>query len=1407
VDSENSKGRVSTKPGQLHGFSFTEAQRAEISVTAPVETIVDSGGTYTPPTPTYTWIDGTSGDWGTAADWSGGVVPDGTSNAVIAGSGTETVTVTGDQAVNVLTLNNANATLAIDGGISIYGGLVPSAVHEIDLSGVMTIFGGSQTLDNTTINAGNGGLATDASSSHIPAVLTLGPNLTFNVSNGSIFSGYATGDGIDNRGTINANGSLIILGNTITNEGSIIGSGDVDVIYSSEFSVATGATLSAARSLAFDGQQEHGSGTFTNSGTISSESIEVKIGYGGFVNDGNISGSDLVFRYGSSFTNGKSGTISAADKAIFDLADGQFFDNEGVISATNGAWLGLYLSSGVNDGTISVGSGRVHETAPTVAVSIDNIDVNVTNGTGTVTFAFSEAPVAFALSGTSAVGGTLSNLQQSDATHYTATFTGAANTDITNASVSVTAGSYQDIAGNAGAGGSTTAFTVDTVTPTVAYRLTILGGPNGANSIAQGINDAEQVVGYSFSFSGNQLSEQAVIWNGTTPTVLNSPSGTTYSVAQGISNAGQVVGYSQGGNRSSAVIWNGTTPTILNSLGGTYSQAVGINNAGQVVGVSNGQAVIWNGTTPTALNSPDGSSYAAGINNAGQVVGEYDSGNGVVIWNSTMPGTTPTVLNSPPGTTISAAGINNAGQVAGNLNGGEVIWNGTTPTVLGRPYGLGSFATGINDAGQVVGVGSNGHSEIAVIWNGTTPTDLNTVLEAGSLDLLTLEVASGINSNGDIVGYGENSSGLTEAFLLTPVAPMATAPESWITGTLGDWSTGVDWLSGVVPSSTDDAVINSSTGVTVNGTAVAHSLALNDSTLTVSGTLTLGTSLTVDGNAQLTLSGGAMSAQSITSDSGTFGSVFGYGTVKVSGAVSGNVGIYADGGTLKVQGSLAGDQDSLSIDPGATLELSNGTAVSVNFGYNNLATLKLGAPTAFTGPIYNIVVGDTIDLAGITASSASYNGTTLTINDTNGQQLTYNVSGSVVGDTLTVASDNNGGTDIYWSPPVPTYTYTPLDDPLAVHGAFGTFAQGINDLGQIVGYYADSSGQHGFLYGNGTWTTLNYPSGNATGAQGINDLGQIVGYYDANSAAHGFLYSNGTWTTLNYPSGNATDAQGINDLGQIVGYYGANGAAHGFLYSNGAWTTLDDPSANGFTVASGINDSGQIVGYYASNELMHGFLYSNGTWTTLSDPSGITTEALGINDSGQIVGIYQDSNYAEHGFLYGNGTWTTLNYPSGIATIEAAINDLGQTAGIYADGIGGTHGFLATPTPTVINDGSELQLGPGSALDVLFAGNTGTLKLDDSSSFSGTVAGMFGQDTIDFADINPATVGQPSYSGTSSGGTLSVTDGSHSANIALLGNYLASSFVASSDGHGGTNVIDPPLSASTHPLNLVPSHA
>ncbi len=75
-------------------------------------------------------------------------------------------------------------------------------------------------------------------------------------------------------------------------------------------------------------------------------------------------------------------------------------------------------------------------------------------------------------------------------------------------------------------------------------------------------------------------------------------------------------------------------------------------------------------------------------------------------------------------------------------------------------------------------------------------------------------------------------------------------------------------------------------------------------------------------------------------------------------------------------------------------------------------------------------------------------------------------------------------------------------------GTNGTHAWGINNAGQIVGYYYDSSNaEHGFLYNGGAYTTLNGPLGaGGTQAYGINDAGQIVGdYTDSSGTQHGFL--------------------------------------------------------------------------------------------------------------------------------------------------------------------------------------------------------------------------------------------------------------------------------------------------------------
>ena len=115
---------------------------------------------------------------------------------------------------------------------------------------------------------------------------------------------------------------------------------------------------------------------------------------------------------------------------------------------------------------------------------------------------------------------------------------------------------------------------------------------------------------------------------------------------------------------------------------------------------------------------------------------------------------------------------------------------------------------------------------------------------------------------------------------------------------------------------------------------------------------------------------------------------------------------------------------------------------------------------------------------------------------------------------------------------------------------------------------------------------------------------------------------------------------------------------------------------------------------------------------------------------------------------------------------------------------------------TVIGAGTTVELSSAYSGTVYFAGATGTLKIDNSSSFSGTIAGQLAiGDVIDLADISAGANAKISYSGNESSGTLTVSDGTHTASIALKGNYSLADFTVSSDGHGGTNVVDPPTVA------------
>jgi large repetitive protein len=73
---------------------------------------------------------------------------------------------------------------------------------------------------------------------------------------------------------------------------------------------------------------------------------------------------------------------------------------------------------------------------------------------------------------------------------------------------------------------------------------------------------------------------------------------------------------------------------------------------------------------------------------------------------------------------------------------------------------------------------------------------------------------------------------------------------------------------------------------------------------------------------------------------------------------------------------------------------------------------------------------------------------------------------------------------------------------------------------------------------------------------------------------------------------------------------------------------------------------------------------------------------------------------------------------------------------------------------------------------------------------------------IDLRDVTAGANATIGYTGSNSPGTLTVSDGTITASIVLLGSYSLANFTTSSDGHGGTLVVDPPLPDSQNSNSL-----
>jgi hypothetical protein len=300
------------------------------------------------------------------------------------------------------------------------------------------------------------------------------------------------------------------------------------------------------------------------------------------------------------------------------------------------------------------------------------------------------------------------------------------------------------------------------------------------------------------------------------------------------------------------------------------------------------------------------------------------------------------------------------------------------------------------------------------------------------------------------------------------------------------------------------------------------------------------------------------------------------------------------------------------------------------------------------------------------------------------------------------------------------YTFTTIDVP----GATNTIAWGLNDFGQVSGWYsfppadgAGKSAENGFVLTGSAFSTFSYSGAYSTTAYGLNDNGVVAGLcqYEANGtsgtcqtvtgAAQGWVKNGGSYSLVADPNSmpNSTSAFAVNDSGQTVGVYEASNASlYAYELSGGVYTTLN-PFNSTSSFAYGINDSGQVVGFYCANSACQqdGFLLSGGVYTSLSFPGAYNTEALGISNNGIVVGYYQlTQGGALTGFVYQDGVYTTIVDPLAAGRTQVTgVNNSGEISGIYLDSSGALDGFVASPAPTAPEPGTMgmVLLGAASA--------------------------------------------------------------------------------------------------------------
>ena len=336
-----------------------------------------------------------------------------------------------------------------------------------------------------------------------------------------------------------------------------------------------------------------------------------------------------------------------------------------------------------------------------------------------------------------------------------------------------------------------------------SYYVKDLGTLGGNSSQAYGLNNAGQVVG--FSFTSNNAASHAVLYSGTGSNNIDlgnlGGNVNSSSEARNLNDFGQIVGYAtapSGYIKGTFFTGTGSNNVDLGDLcnSSTASEAQAINGTGTIVGFADdcfftaqGCRFSGQGSNNVSLGGIGGgiNGVAYDINASGQIVGYGSRSDNGARHATLFNGLNNVDLGTLGGSSSTAYGINDAGQIVGDstLPGNSifhaVLFSGTGSNNidLGSLGGISCHANAINNFGEIVGnsypATNNNSVYHAFIYRNGVMSDINGLVlaDSGFSNIRLIENGSrvpgrAVNDSGQIAAVGE-IGGRTHAVLLTPV--------------------------------------------------------------------------------------------------------------------------------------------------------------------------------------------------------------------------------------------------------------------------------------------------------------------------------------------------------------------------------------------------------------------------------------------------------------------------------------------------------------------------------------------------------------------------------------------------------------------------------------------------------------